>query len=304
MLLANPLHQGRAMTTITKDKTQYTSAELCVRRSGIRFHNVSLDRVHISVEVENQGRARSSPTPLRIESAPLGAFVRWRPLATLRVPPIPAGGSTIVQTVVRQPRPGRIPGLSGLVPPGLLTATGAGDERRRADLPGPSMLIHRLLQSMGILSTCELPPDLQDLLAGTQPHWAGNLNVWIGRKPVERHRAPRLRIHAGMTNLAMFLLGDRPDQYAFHVEGSGAGWSRALYDTAENRIIDCEPGVDRRSRWCVVNSMRPLLLALRPPEFCGRGNVELHVTQRSSGETAVVEFDLDPTADGPGCYTV
>jgi hypothetical protein len=45
-----------------------------------------------------------------------------------------------------------------------------------------------------------------------------------------------------------------------------------------------------------------MVLAMRPPVVCEEGNLAVHVTQRSSGKKAAVEFNLDPTAQGPGCY--
>jgi len=36
-----------------------------------------------------------------------------------------------------------------------------------------------------------LAPDLSDLLGRSQPYWAGNINVFIGIHPVERHLAGR-----------------------------------------------------------------------------------------------------------------
>jgi hypothetical protein len=56
--------------------------------------------------------------------------------------------------------------------------------------------------------------------------------------------------------------------------------------------------------WVPVRGQRVFTLALRPPADCEARSVEVHVTQRSTGQTAVVEFSLDPTAAGPGCYTV
>ena len=41
----------------------------------------------------------------------------------------------------------------------------------------------------------------------------------------------------------------------------------------------------------------------RPPVVV-RADVEVHVTQRSTRKTAVVEFSFDPRAVGPGCYVV
>jgi hypothetical protein len=45
-------------------------------------------------------------------------------------------------------------------------------------------------------------------------------------------------------------------------------------------------------------------MAVQPPADCQAGKLEVHVTRRSCGKQAIVEFDLDPTAQGSGCYTV
>jgi hypothetical protein len=47
-----------------------------------------------------------------------------------------------------------------------------------------------------------------------------------------------------------------------------------------------------------------ILLALKPPEHAEAGAVNVHVQQQSTGKEAIVEFTLDPEADGPGCYVV
>src|SRR6185436_3339956 len=144
-----------------------------------------------------------------------------------------------------------------------------------------------------------LPPDLFDLLDGPRPHWAGNLNVWIARRPVERHMAPRLRIHPDRANVAVFCLGDRPDEYAFRTECSDGEWKRVLLDMRTGATLACTGDAYREPRWHAVPGTTPILLVLRPPSICERGKVDVHVTQRSSGKVAMVEFDLDPRAAGP-----
>ncbi|HEX4611091.1 MAG TPA: hypothetical protein VH092_23070, partial [Urbifossiella sp.] len=47
-----------------------------------------------------------------------------------------------------------------------------------------------------------------------------------------------------------------------------------------------------------------LLLAVNPPAKAREGVVNVHVRQESSGREAVVEFTLDASARGPGCYKV
>jgi hypothetical protein len=207
----------------TPTRTVSTTLQLLVQRTGIRFHNLDREHVAIEIEVENRGPATSEPASLRLEAAPFGAFVRWRPLATLAVPAIPPGRTKVLRIVVQQPRPQPLGNFSGLVPPALRTASGFERERRRA-VVGQFAHLQAMLLARGAISarSTALPPDILDLLDGAGPHWAGNLNVWIGHEPVERHLAPRLRIHAGRANLAAFCVGDRPDGYAFRVECAAA----------------------------------------------------------------------------------
>jgi hypothetical protein len=40
------------------------------------------------------------------------------------------------------------------------------------------------------------------------------------------------------------------------------------------------------------------------PGACRAGKLDVHVVQRSTGKRAVVEFYLDPQAQGAGCYTI
>lgn len=284
------------------------SSQLLVLRTGIRFQDVGGNQVSIEIEIENGGALPSQPASLRLEAAPFGAFVPWRPLATVTVPAIPARGTAVVRAVARRPRPQPVGSFSGLVPPALVVAAGSADERRRTatartrDRVLPAVLFMALLRRRS--TSAELPPDLWDLLDGPQPHWAGNLNVWIADKPVERHLAPRLRIHPGRANLAAFCVGDRPDRYAFQVEGADEDWGHALFDAVTGKQFAWSGASAAQRTWHAVQGMEYVVLVLRPPGACERGAVLVHVTQRSSWKTAVVEFDLDPAADGPGCYTL
>lgn len=295
------------MSTITANRIhQPHLAELHVQRCGISFHNIAPDRVRIELEVENRGQERSQPTDLHLEAAPFGAFVRWQPLTTVRVPAIPPGGKTWVQTIARQPRPEPVGSFSDIVPTGLLTAAGSG-ENRRPNSPardqgfGAARLLLTLLG--GRARVGELPPDLLDLLDDPRPHWAGNLNVWIERRPVERHMAPRLRVHPDRTNVAMFCLGDGPDKYSFRIECPDPEWRCALHDLGAGKSVRWTED-SRKPHWHAVPTMRPILFIVRPRDVIERGAAVVHVTQRSSGKTAMVEFDLDPAAEGPGCYTI
>jgi hypothetical protein len=138
-------------------------------------------------------------------------------------------------------------------------------------------------------------------------HWAGNLNVFIGTKPVERHLAQALRVYPDCLNLAMFIVGEGRDGYRFHLVGEATNWNTVLYDSTEGRSLALDvqrvPPITE-DEWIEMPAMRLMMLALRPPRTAKAGSVEVHVTQRSSRQTAVVEFSLDPNAAGPGCYVV
>ena len=292
--------------TVRHSVLRAPSAELCVRREGIRFQNRSRDLVQIEIEVENRGPVHSAPESLTLEAAPLGAFVRWRPLTQLVLPSIPPGGTAIVRTLVPPSRPRALGGFSGLVSPELRTAAGAPERGRPAPAQAIGAAAQLLLQMLSltskVTSVCELPADLMALLDHGQPHWAGNLNVWIQRKAVERHAA-RLRIHADRPNLAMFLVGDRADQYSFRLV-EPRGWKALLFDVVQRHALHTSESEPLWHPFPTLVSPQPLMLVVRPPANCTKGAVEVQVTQRSSGKTVRVEFDLDPAAAGSGCYTL
>jgi hypothetical protein len=56
--------------------------------------------------------------------------------------------------------------------------------------------------------------------------------------------------------------------------------------------------------WLHIAREDCLALALVPPARCTTGTVNVEVTKRSTGEVAVVEFSLDASASGPGCFVV
>ncbi len=282
-------------------------AELVVEREGIRFWNEARDRVRIEIDVENRGEECSTPTSMRVETAPFGVFVPWQPLATLAVPAIEPGGRFTVATSAWQPRPDPIGGFSDFIPRRLRTA-GGEDERRRAGafrgLAGRSAgqrFIQFLLLNTG---SKKLPPSLMDMLGQASAHWVGNLNVWIGSKPVERHMAPRLRVHAGRTNLAIFQVGLGPEAYAFRLAAGEGSWDPLLFDLARGGEPVRWSEARGEALWYEVSGIGLILFALRIPEFFTQTRVDVEVTKRSTGRSACVEFDLDPSAQGPGCYAL
>jgi hypothetical protein len=153
-----------------------------------------------------------------------------------------------------------------------------------------------------------LAPDLWDYLGRGQPHWAGNINVFVGARSVERHLAKALRVYPGRTNLAMFIVGGREesDAYAFDIVGLTPDWKAGLFDmTNQTTLLVGSPDTPIQDvEWVEASGSLMVMLATHPPADCGEGNVEIHVKRRSCQKTAVVEFNLDPTAQGAGCYSV
>jgi len=282
---------------------------LRVDRTDISFHDLARDTVRIQVTVHNAGAHPSPPTPMRIESAPLGAFVPWQPLARLLVPPLEAGESRVLSTQIARPHPAPLGDFDRVPPRRLLTAVNSPDAA--APQPGSGVVAMLNLLRRGRTdrpSGRALAPDLWELVGREQPHWAGNINIFIGSHPVERHLARALRIYPGRTNLAMFLVGGpgKPDAYAFELAGLSPDWKAALHDVSNNRSLVVNP-LDvpiEDTQWVQSDGGLVVMLATHPPVDCQTGNLEVHVTQRSSGKTALVEFNLDPAAQGSGCYFV
>jgi len=300
-------------------ETEFGEAELSVERTDITFRGLPGDKVRIQITVRNTGMSPSRPTPMRIESAPLGAFLPWQPLARLVVPTLEPGESREFSVDVDRPRPLPLGDFDRVPPKKLVTAaTSPGDSPARAPKSVVGARAATFLNLMGWRQKVfsgkapggkgTLAQDLWDLTGRGQPHWAGNINVFIGRKPVERHLAQALRIYPGRTNMAMFIVGEpsRPDAYSFEMVGLAADWKSALYEATHNRslLVDPSDSAIKETQWTEANGSLMVMLATYPPTDCKTGNLEVHVTRRSCGKTAIVEFDLDPTAQGTGCYFV
>ena len=290
-------------------------AELRVEPADISFEDVPEGKVRIRVTVHNDGERRSLPTVMRLQSAPLGAFVPWQPLTVLRVPPIEAGDSREVSVDVERPHPATLGSFDRVPPSKLLTAVGSADESSPPN-QGNDLLRNwkNLLSRQGadrvrrMGPVAFLAPDLMDLVGRGQTHWAGNINVFVNATPVERHRAMALRVYPGRANLAMFVVGGygrgRNDAYSFEIAGVASDWQATLFDVTSAKTLvvgySDKPIPDRQ--WVESSGRLMVMLLVQPPADCGEGNIEVRVTRRSCQKTAVVEFNLDPTALGTGCY--
>jgi len=303
--------------------------ELVVRRRDIHFHDPSPGRVAIGIRVTNQGDIRSQTTTASIQAAPLGAFLPWRALTAIEVPSLAAGESLELHAEVARPPRAPLGSPERVTPRGLLAAMGQEEWTRRSRLPdsgpvSPAPIHDRsigvvdmaVLAAMGDLRALRevtrdihtLPPDLLELLDQPNRYWAGNLNVFVGERAVERHRATALRIHPGRVNLAMLAVGDeRPDAFRFLVSGASAGWRTALFQPRRDLPLERALRDGREiapGGWIETGGTTLMVLALWPPEDCECGEVDVHVAQRSSGRTELVEFSLDPSAAGAGCYVL
>jgi hypothetical protein len=308
----------RAPEPKVSSQSQSTAhAGLVVGRTDITFEDLTSDTVLIRVKIRNEGEHRSSPTVVRLESAPFGAFVAWRPLAVLPVPSLQPGESRELSVEAMRPRPTPLGDFNRVPPTSVLTALNASPEERPLQ-PGSRLAstLLNLIRKQGIsrrgknttVTGLMLPPDLWALFGREQPHWAGNINVFVGQRAVERHMANALRIYSGRTNLAMFVVGGMPgkcEAYAFDLVGVPPDWTAALHNmsSAKTLVVGSSNKPVREREWvdAALGTMM-VMLAVRPPMICEEGKIQVHVTRRSCGETAIVEFDLDPTAQGAGCY--
>jgi hypothetical protein len=262
-----------------------------VAREDIHFRNVAEGRVRITVTVHNRGGAWSQATTMRVEAAPLGAFIPMRPLTTLQVPAIPplrcVNVSTEVdETPVRppddtQPAPRAVPAASD-------TDMDADESRaaRREFLLGRRALRHVAENNTG---NARLPENITKMGGWGGLHWAGNLGVFIDDCDVARHKATQLRIVPTAHNRVWFLVGNHQrDRYRISVCRE-PGWEYELMGFAEDE-------------WMAVDQAFGML-SVTPPVDARHGSFSIYVEQASTGKTSIVEYGFDADAAGPGCPT-
>ena len=97
--------QPRSVHTVSQNRHQLTQDQLHVERKDIVFYNVRQDRMRIEVTVCNLGLRRSAPAPLRLQAAPLGAFLTWTDLSELWVPSLRRAKGTRWPPKCPLPRP-------------------------------------------------------------------------------------------------------------------------------------------------------------------------------------------------------
>lgn len=255
-------------------------------RKDLEFRFNADGMVDVALRVTNPGPGVSPPRRGRIEVAAFGAFLPWEPLTVFRVPRLRPRQSTLVELRVR-----RTPAAGGLPPEPPREPKSALPLVARA--PGTIWdLLKSAMTAFGGLERC----------APGAPIFAGNLNVHIGTASVERHLSGALRVYPGRINVAVFEVGRRGDAYRFEVRSSDPSWEASLHHFY-GRAGELESEI-MSGEWYDRNGGLAVILAVKPPDECRRGAIEVHVEQRSSGRIAVVEFDLDQKALGAGCYTV
>ncbi len=309
-------HEGQV--TGTARPGQEPAAQLRVRRQDIEFLDIVPGRVDIAITVTNAGSSPSRGDFALIQSATLGAFVAWQPLTIVDIPVLQPGESVVLRSSAVRATPKPLGTPDRLPPARLLTALGSDDDEPRSpEARGRA----RVSRALGLFRKFrplrdkvlkdgnrppQLPPSPFDLLNGQSTYWAGNLNVFIGGRSVERHRATALRILPEHTNVVMFVVGG-DDSYRFDLLGLDSNWEAALFNPMSapslSRGLSYGTLIDLGT-WVPMHSNSLVFMALRPPANCREANVEVHVTQRSTQETAVVEFSFDARAAGPGCYVV
>jgi hypothetical protein len=130
----------------------------------------------------------------------------------------------------------------------------------------------------------------------------------MGHHAVERHLATGLRVYPGRPNLALFVVGNSRgrEAFAFETVGLDSTWPTVLYDVTHGKslvVAPSEPHIEI-AQWVESNGSLLVMLATQPPKDCLAGHLEVHVTRHSDQQTAIVEFDLNPAAQGPGCYSL
>jgi hypothetical protein len=250
-----------------------------IRREGIRWRGgLGGAPLEIALAFENPSPRPSAPAEARIEVADFGAFLPWRPLTAVAVPPIPPGGRVVVTATAAGDRP-----RGQLTFPGIVDRQRARDTVARVDALTTLAAAAARSIAWSVARRFRAGGGLESV------HFVGNLNVYVSRsRPVERHMQQAVGLQAGATNVTMFCVGDgRDDSYSFRLEAE-PGWK-----------VDLE-GI----RWDrpVLASRLHVLACIVPPAKAESGRLAVWVRRASTGQEVPVEFELTAQAPGPRCY--
>jgi hypothetical protein len=298
----------------TRDQESHTLFEipqsdlgLRADRTDITFENVTPDLVRVSVRVTNDGTVPSPGTTVDLQSAPLGAFLAWQPLLSLRVPALMPRQAVVISGTAWVPRLTPLDQAGKVSVAQLQGAVAAPPEAEapaEAEPPAPGRTARkRWSQPRPALPTVANDPFA--LLGRGGLHWAGNIDVLMRNKSVERHLAQALRVYPGLTNMALFFVGDRRDGYRFALAGMADEWQAELLHTPDLSLLRPQGAATvLPGEWLELHGHSTFMLLLRPPRDAERGEVQVHVQRQSDEKEAIVEFSLDARAAGTGCYTV
>jgi hypothetical protein len=279
-----------ASAPVFRDENQVRGLPV-VEREDINLHSPRKGILRVEITFRNPGPDRTRATFGILRSAPLGAFVPWNDLGYFQVPALEPGESIVVGSEYAYDTPQPLGSIDKLPPERVLTALGSeepGRRRRRQSRPS------------GIPAPAT---DLLAMLAMGGAYWAGNLNVFFPGADVERHRALALRIYPGRVNFAAFIVGNLGDRYEFDLAGNAVEWKARLHDSPIGLPILAGSATKELALNAWVRPLSGLvMLAIEPPMSAETGAVNVHIRQESTGREAVVEFTLDSTAAGPGCY--
>lgn len=283
-----------------------------LQRTDIKFWNLDAGRIRVGITLHNPSDQPTEATQICIATAPLGAFVPWRPLASLQIPVLAPGESREVATVAEYIRPQSLGQPSQVTPDALKTAVATaehGGQSRQSLLEfiRARLLSDRSLPPVRGVESVFLARDPLHALEYGSVYWAGNLNVFIGRQSVERHRAAALRVYRECENRAVFFVGEGYDAYSFRIAGDVEDWEPELINLSSCphlAVAREDADLIHEGEWCVTHDQLVVGLTMWPPATCRDGALVVDVTQHSTGKTVQVEFDLSPRAQGAGCYTV
>ena len=192
--------------------------------------------------------------------------------------------------------------------PGPASGDGSSVGSFRAFSRVVSSLSSRLSQ---LLSGADLSAMDSSRAAGRgNRNWAGNINVHLCGKAVERHHANGLRIYPGLYNWAIFNLGSRKGEgYLITFDGCGADWDPRVYHHPNARNEPALGDLSRERRGEGLGSGDTIVTPIgsawmsavvSPPRDATVGNLDIGILELSSGRETTVEFGLNANASGHG----
>ena len=212
-LLAPKVKIPPARTLHNQDVPGASFPNLVILREGIRWSGgVGSEPLRLELDVENSSDRHSPPRTARVEVAPFGVFLPWKPLTTVALPSLPPRGRLRMTATVKQWGLPTLPARAFLL----------NSAFRRGQAPGSTERIQP--------SQC--------------PHFVGNLNVFVNRSaPVERHVKRAIGLRPGRENFALFVVGDgKRDRYTFSVAKQEAGWALELAGIPWDRPVEITSG--------------------------------------------------------------